>query len=115
VRNLLTAIVVIPLAGILILLAVANRTPVTLSLDPFTPEVSAYSIQLPLFLVILLAIMLGVVVGGIADWVRQGRYRREARHGRSEVRRLEKEAAELRRSSGNADNLPAPYMRGNGR
>ena len=110
-RKLLTAVLVIPPAVLLIVLALANRTPVTLSLDPFTPENSAYSIQLPLFLVILLALMIGVVVGGFVDWLRQGRYRREARHGRSELRRLEQETADLRRATANSNTLPAPYSR----
>ena len=114
VRKILTAIVVLPVAALLVVFAVANREPVILSLDPFSPGAPAWSIQLPLFVVILLSVGIGVIVGGIADWLSQGRYRREARHGKNEVRRLEREAAELRRAQAPASGtLPAPY-RGEG-
>lgn len=109
-RKFLTAIVVLPVAALLLIFAIANREPVVLSLDPFSPGAPAWSIQLPLFLVILMAVGVGVVVGAIADWVGQGRYRREARHQRHEVRRLEQEARDLRRQAAPpAASLPAPY------
>lgn len=114
-RKFLTAIVVLPVAAILLIFALANRTPVTLSLDPFSPGDPAFSVDLPLFLIIILALMVGVVVGGAADWISQRRFRREARHNRNEVRRLEQEAADLRRAQMPVSgNLPAPYM-GEGR
>lgn len=112
VRKILTAVVVLPVAALLVIFAVANRDPVILSLDPFSPGTPAWSIQLPLYIVILLAVAVGVVIGGIADWLSQARYRREARLGRSEVRRLEQEAAALRRAQvppAAGENLPAPY------
>jgi uncharacterized integral membrane protein len=111
VRKLLTAIVVLPVAAVLLIFALANRAPVTLSLDPFSPGSSDWSVQLPLFLIILLAMMVGVVIGSVADWLAQGRYRREARHNRHEVRRLEQETMDLRRAQmPPATSLPAPYM-----
>lgn len=113
-RKLLTAVVVLPVAAILLIFALANRTPVTLSLDPFSPGDPAFSVDLPLFLIIILALMVGVVIGSVADWISQARWRREARHSRSEVRRLEQEAADLRRAQMPASSLPAPYM-GEGR
>jgi uncharacterized integral membrane protein len=111
---LLTAVVLVPVAAILLLFVLANREPVILSLDPFSPGAPGWSIQLPLFVVILLSVGIGVIVGGVADWFSQGRHRREARHGKNEVRRLEREAAELRRAQAPASaTLPAPY-RGEG-
>jgi hypothetical protein len=43
----------------------------------------------PLFAVIIVAMILGVVIGGIAAWLRQSRWRRTAR-------RLEREVGVLR-------------------
>lgn len=105
-------VVIVPVAALLVLFALANREPAVLSLDPFSPGTPAFSIQLPLFLVILAAVGVGVVIGGVADWFAQGRYRREARHQRHEVRRLEQEAQALRRqqAADSAGNLPAPYQ-----
>jgi uncharacterized integral membrane protein len=109
VRKILTAVVLVPVAALLLIFAVANRTPVVLSLDPFSPGTPAWSVQLPLFVIILAAVGVGVVVGGIADWFGQARYRREARFGRSEVKRLEQEAQALRRAQAPVGSLPAPY------
>jgi uncharacterized integral membrane protein len=111
VRKLLTAIVVLPVAAILLIFALANRAPVTLSVDPFSPDSPDWSVQLPLFLVILMAMMVGVVIGSVADWLAQSRYRREARQSRHDLRRLEQEALDLRRAQmPPAGTLPAPYM-----
>ena len=65
-RKLLRWLIVVPIAILLVLLAVANRGPVTVSLDPFSREAPAFVFTLPLFVVLLLAVALGVVIGGIA-------------------------------------------------
>ncbi len=44
-RKLLRWLVLAPLAILLVLLAVANRAPVTLSLDPFSREAPAFSFR----------------------------------------------------------------------
>lgn len=113
-RKFLTAVVLLPVAAVLIVLALANREPVILSVDPFTPGSAGWSIQLPLFVVIILSLMIGVVIGAATDWIKQRHYRREARFGRSEVKRLEQEAAALRRARQPAappssNNLPVHY------
>jgi uncharacterized integral membrane protein len=106
VRRFLSALVAIPVAIVLVLFAVANRAPVVLSLDPFAPEAPALAFQLPLFVVVFLALMAGVVVGGVADWLRQGRYRQEARARRSEVRRLEAERERMKAVAPSGAHLP---------
>lgn len=110
-RNFLTALIVLPLAAILIVFATANREVVTVSLDPFSSgPASQYAIDLPLFIVMFACVMLGVLIGGVADWLKQGRYRREARDNRQEVRRLQHETESMRRSNAalQARALPAP-------
>lgn len=91
----LTVIVAVPVAAILILFAMANRAWVAVSVDPFGSS-GAYAFQMPLFLIIFLAVMAGILIGGAADWLRQGRHRREARRNRAEMQRLELESARLR-------------------
>ena len=87
-RRIVTAIVVIPLAVIIIAFAVANRQIVTVSFDPFSVTEPAASITLPLFALIILLLIVGVLIGGAAAWLRQSRWR-------STARRLEREVAEL--------------------
>ncbi|MDI6027424.1 DUF1049 domain-containing protein [Corticibacterium sp. UT-5YL-CI-8] len=78
--NRLTLIIVfLPLAIILIALAVANRASVAFTLDPFNPGNPALTLTLPLFVLLFLAVGLGMIVGSVATWLRQGRYRKLAR------------------------------------
>ncbi len=72
----------VPASILIVALAVANRRLVTLSLDPFSPDAPALAVTVPLFAVILGAVIFGLIVGGLVTWMRQGRYRREARRAR---------------------------------
>ncbi len=72
-------LVVVPLAIVLIALAVANRAPVMFTLDPFDPGNPGLSIEVPLFALLMAALALGLVVGSAITWLKQGRYRRIAR------------------------------------
>jgi uncharacterized integral membrane protein len=96
IRNILAALILIPLAALSVLLAVANRAAVTISLDPFMTEKPAVAVTQPLFVLILSALIVGVVIGGIAAWLRQGRWRRAARRAEAEVRVLRHENETLR-------------------
>ena len=81
-------VVFVPLAIILVALAVANRGLVDFTLDPFNPGNPALTLKLPLFVYLFLAIALGLVVGSAATWIRQGRYRRLARQRAQEAQGL---------------------------
>lgn len=84
----LLVVVVVPVAVILIALAVANRAFVPFTLDPFNPGNPALTIQMPFFIYLFLALIIGVVIGGLATWLRQGTYRRLARQRGHEVDNL---------------------------
>jgi uncharacterized integral membrane protein len=88
-RKIVAALVLVPLAVVIIALAVANRQPVTVSLDPFSADRPAASVTLPLFALVIVLLVAGVLIGGMASWLRHGKWRRAAR-------RLEREAARLR-------------------
>ena len=94
-KRILTWLLALPIGVVVVALAVANRRPVTLSLDPFKPDDPAWSITLPLFLLPLAALILGVVLGGIVTWWRQGVHRKAARTVRREAVRLEAERSRL--------------------
>lgn len=97
-RKLTLVLVLVPLAVVLIALAVVNRKSVLLTLDPLGGAESGLSLEAPFFLFLLGAFALGLVVGGIATWIGQGKWRRlareetrQARDWRRQVDRLEKE------------------------
>ncbi len=76
-RKIVTYVIVVPLAAVIIAFAVANRQLVTVSFDPFSSTSPAYAAAtLPLFIMIFVLVILGVIVGGAAAWLRQSHWRR---------------------------------------
>jgi len=96
-RKIVTAIIVVPLAIVIVAFAVTNRQMVMVSFDPFSATDPAYSVQLPLFVLVFVLVILGVVVGGVAAWLRQSRWRRTARRLDADVRALHAEIETMRR------------------
>lgn len=90
------ALVLVPIALIVVLFSVANRAPVRVSLDPISRDAPAFALDLPLFAVILAAIALGILIGGFASWLAQGKHRKAARVNRREADKLRNEAQSLR-------------------
>ena len=95
-RKIVTLVIVLPLAAVIIAFAVANRHGVTVSFDPFTSSRPAYAATVPLFVLIFILVILGVVVGGAAARLRQARWRRAARKLDGDNRRLLQELAAVR-------------------
>ena len=100
IRRIVTALILLPLAIIVISFAVANRQSVVVSFDPFDQAHPALTRALPLYLLMLMLLIGGVVVGGIAAWVRQGKWRRAARHADAQARELRAEVDRLKRRLG---------------
>lgn len=88
----LSWIITVPLLLIAVIFAVVNRQLVEVRLWPLQLE-----LQAPLFLVVLLSIFIGFILGGIASWMAANRKRNAARRERQRLRRLESEVADLRR------------------
>jgi uncharacterized integral membrane protein len=73
-------------AVILLGFAFANRDLVTVSFDPFaSSDNAAFSFPAPLFAVVTVGAMLGVVAGATATWISQGRHRKASRLSRREA------------------------------
>jgi uncharacterized integral membrane protein len=99
-RKIVAAIILVPLAIVIIAFAVANRQIVTVSLDPFSSEHPAASLTLPLFALIIVLSVIGVLIGGIAAWLRQTKWRRTARRLEREVADMRVELEALKRNAG---------------
>jgi uncharacterized integral membrane protein len=95
-RKFFTALIVIPLGLLFVVFAVANRHFVTLSFDPFNTRDPSISVTMPLFAVIIVVAILGVVAGGAATWFRQRHWRRAARQHEADARQAQAQLAELR-------------------
>lgn len=88
--KLLRWIVLPPVVILVMALAVANRAPVTFSLDPFDPASPSIGLEVPLFLIILVSVLAGILFGGMGAWAQARR-----------------KAAKTRVSAPSGDNLPA--------
>lgn len=111
-RAFFKALVLVPIALVIVLFSVANRAPVRVSLDPLSRDVPQLSYELPLFVVVLASIAAGVLIGGLAAWIAQGKHRKAARRNRREAEALRSEAQSLRAAVPDSA-LPA-LTRGNG-
>lgn len=87
-RKFISLAILVPLAIVIVMFAVANRDTITVSFDPFDAAHPAYALKLPLFILIFVLVGLGVVVGGIASWLRQHKWRIRARRAEAEAREL---------------------------
>jgi uncharacterized integral membrane protein len=108
VRKIVTVLILLPLAVIVIALAVANRQSVVISFDPFDQAHPAFAPALPLYQLMLLLVIAGVVIGGIAAWLRQSKWRRAARLADAQLREARAELERLRRRVGPAELSSAP-------
>ena len=87
-RKIVTAAVLIPLAIIIAMFAVANRGIVTVTFDPFSTTNPAFALTMPMFILIFVLVGIGVLVGGIAAWLKQHKWRVRARRAEAEAREL---------------------------
>ncbi len=110
-RKIFAWIVLAPLAGVVLLFAVANRNWVTVSLDPFSADAPAYAVELPMFLLIFIALIAGVIIGGVAVWFGKMHWRLAAHRAEKEVARLRAEKAETgRRFTQEAPGVVPPLL-----
>lgn len=110
IRKIVVTLVLVPLAALIVLFAVANRQAVTLSFDPFSPAAPALTATLPLFMLLLVTLIAGVVIGGAAAWLKQHRWRKAARRLDAQVKALKRDAEVLRSRAAAADAPPAPTV-----
>lgn len=101
-RAFLKFAISIPLVALLLVFALANRNPVTVTLDPFGSASDALSVSAPLFIVLFIVLSIGVALGGISVWISEGRHRRAARIHLRDLEKHRREVDELRREK----NLP---------
>ena len=116
IRKIVSFIVLVPLGLMIALFAVANRAQVRVSLDPFANDPPMYSWTSPLFVILLTMVIAGVIIGGIAAWARQHRWRRQARQLAAELKAARAETEALRHAVEAAGARPGavaaiPYRR----
>lgn len=96
-KRVLQWLVFVPLAVVGIAFAVANRQIVEVNFDPFATRPSEQiAVQAPLFIVLIVALAFGVLVGGVFTWFSQGKHRRAQRQAHSEMARLRSDVERMK-------------------
>lgn len=95
-------VVLVPLCLGLIVFALANVHLVVVNFNPFAPVAGgvAPGYGVPLFVVLYVVLLVGVLLGGTATWFAQGHHRRREKHWRREAHMLNGELEKLRRNQG---------------
>ncbi|SOC44218.1 hypothetical protein SAMN05892877_112112 [Rhizobium subbaraonis] len=91
-KKIVNLVVLVPIGIILIVLSVANRQPVRMALNPFRPEDTLLSMTAPFFVFLFLSLILGMILGAVATWVSQHKYRKRARVEATEAVKWQTEA-----------------------
>ena len=101
-------LVLVPLCAVLIAFALANRHLVAVNLNPFAApaDASAAGYGIPLFVILYVVLLIGVLLGGTASWFAQGPHRRRERHWRREAQHLSQELDAMRKGSGESRKGP---------
>ena len=105
-RRIVAAIILVPLVIIIVVFAVANRQNVTISFDPFGGDTPVASLSLPLFALILGLLIVGVIIGGVASWLGQGKWRGAARRFEREMQVLRGKLSAYEGMAGNRGSAP---------
>jgi len=100
IRRLISIFILIPLAIVLIALAVANRGAAPLHFDVFNPQNPALTIDAPMFVWLFAAVAIGVIAGGAGAWIAQGKHRKRERRYKKEADSLRFEVEDTKRKTG---------------
>jgi Lipopolysaccharide assembly protein A domain len=94
-HRLVRYLIVLPVALLFIAFSIANRSLVGVRLDPFAGLEEPAAVELPLFILLVCALVIGLIFGGGIVWFAQGKHRKAARIAQRETERLRQEAARM--------------------
>ena len=106
-KRILTWVIGLPIAIILIAFAIANRQYISVSFDPFSADQPWLALSMPAWSLLYIGIFLGLVAGGVAAWLKQGKWRKIARQSRKELDETRVENDRLKQQLSRSDNLLA--------
>ena len=100
--RILRVVLVVALALLLIVVALANRSPVLVRLLPDNVDSyvnGSWSVTIPLFLLVFIVFALGIVVGLLSEWLRETTIRDQNARRARDIAQLEREVGGLRTRS----------------
>ncbi|MEL6751005.1 MAG: lipopolysaccharide assembly protein LapA domain-containing protein [Pseudomonadota bacterium] len=94
-KRIIAVLILLPVAIIIVALSLANRRPVDLIVPNFDGS-ALLATQVPLFALLFVVLLLGMVIGSLGTWVRQAKHRRAARENKVEATKAGFEAEKQR-------------------
>ena len=91
-------IVALPLAAVIVVFSLNNRTEVVLDLWPL----DVMAVPIPVFTIVLVSLVAGFLVGGLVAWISARRTRQRAR---AEARRADRAERDLKSAQERIDGL----------
>ncbi|CAN5563560.1 lipopolysaccharide assembly protein LapA domain-containing protein [soil metagenome] len=107
-RRFLNWVLGLPIAIIVIAFCVANRRWIDISFDPFSQDAPFASMTLPVWALLFVGLLFGVILGWTACWFAQGKWRRAMRNSRTETQKVHDEVAQFRRELQARQSLTPP-------
>ena len=118
-KRLTFLFVLVPVAIVLLTLAVTNRHGVRVDIPPHIGDAPLFSFTAPLFAIVFVSLFAGMFLGSFATWLRQGKHRKLARARKVEAtkwhfeadkekERAEKLAERMAEVDGRNPALPSP-------
>jgi uncharacterized integral membrane protein len=111
ISRILRVVIMVPAFVALALLAMANQQMVTVSFDPFDASDTDLTVTVPLWLLGFTILVAGVLLGGFAAWLKQGRHRRLRNRLAAENVVIRSELASLKGKAARPDSRSAPPAR----
>ena len=91
-KRLLILLIVVPIAVVVIWLAVTNRQPIPVFVPPDVGGQPLFSFQVPLFIGFFATLFVGMMIGSLTTWLKQGKHRKAARVRKAEAEKWHVEA-----------------------
>ena len=118
-KRLLALLFGLPAFVILVAFALANRKIVMVSFNPIAPDQPLLPggwlgpVSMPAWVLLYAGIFIGLIAGGIATWIKQGKWRKKARQAKFALDREEAEKRRLERrlKESASPALPSPGSR----
>ncbi|MBO0661512.1 LapA family protein [Jiella sp. MQZ9-1] len=108
--KIIAAIILIPIAIVLIIFMVVNRGAVPVSLDPFG-TIPQLTFTVSLSVLLMSAVIFGLILGGIGTFLTQSHHRRLSSKRKREIERLkhesDKQDEKIRMLEDDRDRMPS--------
>ncbi len=90
-KRLVKWVFLIPVGALVSVFAISNRQSASLAFAVLSADDPLLTVDIPIYLIVLVSIFVGILIGGISAWFAGSEVRSNARRLRRKTRTLEKD------------------------